>query len=109
MTDDQELNERLAKVNDDRVECLKYEARETDVEQPSSVSRGTEKFSHLCQWAKHDSAFVPTGLTVDRIEPGCYEIHESMTVGVYFEKVPVKTGGVINFPHTSMDKVLKEI
>ena len=53
--------------------------------------------------------FFPAGRTVDLITPGVYEIRVAPQVGLYYEKVPVKTEGLIRFPETNSDRVINEI
>lgn len=62
------------------------------------------------QWSTHDGKiFVPTNKTKKKLTPGVYEIKSSPSIGLYFQKVPVKTEGLIRFPETNSDKVVDEI
>lgn len=62
------------------------------------------------QWTSADGRiFVPAAKTVPRITPGVYEISNSQTVGLYFQKIPVRTEGLLKFPDTNSTKVVKEI
>lgn len=62
------------------------------------------------QWSTHDNKiFVPTNTTKKKLTPGVYEVKSNPHFGLYFQKVPVKTEGLIRFPETNSDKVVDEI
>lgn len=68
------------------------------------------KLTGLCQWTtSNGKTFVPASTTTPRLTPGVYEIRESHTVGIYFEKTPVLAKGLVRFPQTNSDVVLEEI
>lgn len=63
-----------------------------------------------CQWTLHNGKiFVPSGRTKARLVPGVYEVNSNPQIGLYFEKIPVKTEGLLRFPDTNSDRVLDEI
>ncbi len=63
-----------------------------------------------CQWGTSDNRiFVPSSKTVKKLIPGVYEIDQNTQFGTYFEKIPVKTEGLLRFPDTNSDKVVNEI
>ena len=63
-----------------------------------------------CQWGTSDGRiFLPSSKTVNKLTPGVYEIKMNSNVGLYFEKIPVKTEGLIKFPDTNSDRVISEI
>lgn len=65
---------------------------------------------HYVQWSSSDgSVFIPAAKTVKKLPPGVYEIDSNPSVGLYFEKIPVKTEGLIRFPDTNSNKVVGEI
>lgn len=67
-------------------------------------------YGQLTQWTSGDGVrFIPSGKTINDLPPGVYEIHHSTSCGVYFEKIPVRTEGLIRFPQTNSEKVVKEI
>lgn len=70
-----------------------------------------DKFSMaLSQWSSNDGkVFIPTGSTVDVLIPGVYEISQAINIGIYFERIPVKTEGLVRFPDSNSDKVVAEI
>ena len=69
-----------------------------------------QEFGKLSQWTTGDGKrFLPAGHTKDILPPGVYEIHHSGNIGLYFEKIPVRTEGLIRFPQTNSERVLKEI
>lgn len=62
------------------------------------------------QWGSSDgSIFLPASKTVKELPPGCYEINYNSQMGLFFEKIPVKTEGLIKFPDTTSNKVIGEI
>lgn len=62
------------------------------------------------QWSSSDGVmFLPAAKTVGKLPPGVYEISRSPQVGVFFERVPTKTEGLIKFPETNSNRVLAEI
>lgn len=65
---------------------------------------------NYCQWGTSDGKiFMPSSKTVNILTPGVYEINMSQQLGLYFEKIPVKTEGLLRFPDTNSDKVVNEI
>jgi len=70
----------------------------------------TEDYGQLTQWTTGDGVrFIPSGKTIADLPPGVYEIHHSTSCGVYFEKISVRTEGLIRFPQTNSERVVKEI
>lgn len=62
------------------------------------------------QWTTSDGKiFIPASSTADKLTPGVYEIYSSPQTGVYFEKIPVLSSGLIRFPETNSEKVVEEI
>lgn len=71
---------------------------------------GSAKLQGLVQWTTHDGKrFVPASHTAQALTPGVYEIQHSNTIGIYFEKIPVVTQGLLRFPHTNSERVISEI
>ncbi|MCK9458359.1 MAG: ATP-binding protein [Proteobacteria bacterium] len=69
-----------------------------------------EKFGRMTQWTTSDGTrFFPAGKTFPLLCPGVYEIKFSNTKGYYFEKVQVKTEGLLRFPDSESAKVVAEI
>lgn len=70
-----------------------------------------ETFSRaLKQWTSSDGkVFIPASTTVNQLLPGAYEIKSNSNVGIYFEKIQVKTEGLVRFPDTNSDLVIAEI
>jgi len=68
------------------------------------------KLSNLVQWTTgDDKRFVPASKTRQVLIPGVYEIQHSSQIGIYFEKIPVKTEGLLRFPQTNSERVINEI
>jgi hypothetical protein len=62
------------------------------------------------QWTSPDGKrFFPAAKTRDALRPGLYDVLITAESGLFFEWVPVKTEGVIRFPHTNTDFVVDEI
>lgn len=62
------------------------------------------------QWTTHNgNIFVPSGKTKEMLTPGVYEIGNSPSLGLYFERIAVKTEGLLRFPDTTSDRVVDEI
>lgn len=107
--DNAALNERMQSAPQSR---RRAHLRESSVEPDDYVEGENEKdrFGKLSQWTTGDGKrFLPAGHTKKALPPGVYEIHHSSTIGLYFEKIPVRTEGLIRFPQTNSEKVLKEI
>lgn len=61
------------------------------------------------QWSSSDGTiFFPIGKTVKLLQPGVYEIGTCQQ-GLYFEKIPVRTEGLIKFPDTKSESVVEEV
>lgn len=73
-----------------------------------SDSSEKEKPRTYIQWTRDGDIYFPAGKTVDRLTPGVYEIQTSPQ-GIYFEKIPVKTEGLLVFPDTNSKLICGEI
>lgn len=114
-TDSQELNEILKNADESS-----RNMHDCD-DGPIAVCRGDESpcevgspykdgMTGYCQWSTSDNKrFVPTSKTVKKLTPAVYDIQHSNTIGIYFEKIPVLTTGLLRFPETNSDKVVSEI
>ena len=70
----------------------------------------SDKISNCTQWSTSDGVhYLPTSNTVKQLVPGTYDIRINQTNGLYFEKIPVVTTGLIRFPETNSDKIVHEI
>ena len=62
------------------------------------------------QWTTSDEVmFIPAATTKERLTPGVYDIKTSERIGIFFEKIPVRTEGLVEFPNTTSQKVVDEI
>lgn len=67
-------------------------------------------FSGLKQFTTSDgNRFFPAGSTVGHITPGIYDIQVDNMKGIFFQKINVKTDGLIRFPETNSEQVIEEI
>lgn len=81
-----------------------------DCSDPSYENNGVQPIRSYVHWTTSDSRiFVPAAKTVPALVPGAYEIKASPELGVYFERIPVKTEGLLRLSDTNSDKVVGEI
>lgn len=74
------------------------------------IGEENDKVNHCSQWSTSDHIhFFPTSKTVVSLTPGVYDIKVNQTNGLYFEKVPVVTQGLIRFPETNSSRIINEI
>lgn len=115
MTDDQELAELIKKAvgpkNDMKLRVREDECCSDDFPIGAHTSFKSDiKNQGLVQWTTNDDKmFIPASRTAQRILPGVYEIQQSNTIGIYFQKIPVITQNILRFPQTNSDKVVQEI
>lgn len=107
--ENQELNDLLAKMpppNPSNHKRTKYHVVSDAIDEQHE-----EKInSNLVQWTSPDGKrFIPASHTRDKLIPGVYEIQHSSQIGIYFEKIPVKTEGLLRFPQTNSEKIIQEI
>jgi SpoVK/Ycf46/Vps4 family AAA+-type ATPase len=63
----------------------------------------------LVQWTSGDGKrFFAAGKTIRYLPPAVYEL-DSCESGIFFEKIDVKTEGLIRFPQTNSERVIREI
>jgi hypothetical protein len=73
----------------------------------TAQSRGDNGY---VQWMSRDGqTFSPATLTRRGLVPGLYEVGIHPMSGLYFEKMPVATEGIIRLPDTAGDSVIDEI
>lgn len=109
-SENQELNELLVNngnmVKDLRRHLLKAAQHELGCE--SDVAK--RELGNLVQWTtSDDKIFVPASHTRPHLAPGVFEIQHSPSIGIYFQRIPVKTEGLIRFPQTNSERVVREI
>ncbi len=62
------------------------------------------------QWTSPDGVrFVGTGKSFEALPPGYYDIGVSPQVGIFFEKLVLRTEGLVRFPDSNSDRVLEEL
>jgi hypothetical protein len=62
------------------------------------------------QWTSSDgSIFLPAARTLQTLPPGAYEVDSNPATGLFFEKIDVKTEGLLRFPDTNSNLVVEEI
>jgi hypothetical protein len=78
--------------------------------QEAEESYPSREAGTLVQWTtSNDKMFVPASYTKAHLPPGIYEIQQSSNIGIYFEKIPVRTEGLLRFPQTNSERIVKEI
>lgn len=109
---DEELNAILdAKPNvssDDSDDCCSSPPRGISYSEDGDSEEHFAK--SYCQWSTSDGRiFVPTTFTQKALTPGVYEVNTSPNIGLYLEKIAVKTEGLVRFPDSNSDLVVEEI
>jgi len=62
------------------------------------------------QWQTPDgSKYFPAGVTSTKLPPGFYEAKFEHQRGHFFEKIDIRTEGLLRFPETNSDKVISDI
>lgn len=115
--DSKELNELLKqfddvsrKVKNHRIKVAAEDCCSAFPMVPCREAQEEEKLSGLVQWTTSDGKrFVPASRTAKKITPGVYEIQHSNAIGIYFERIPVVTQGLLRFPQTNSERVVSEI
>jgi hypothetical protein len=105
--DNQELNDMMG----DKPARVVRRFKESNCE-PMGICADEKPMDYgkLTQWTTGDGKkFIPAGMTKELLPKGVYEIHHSSQIGLFFQKVPVRTEGLLRFPQTNSEKVLKEI
>jgi hypothetical protein len=110
--EDAELNELLKDcdswVANKNTRSVKEIREHDDVGTP--IPGDLPTIGNLIQWTtSNNKIFVPASYTCKTLTPGVYEVKSSPNIGTYFEKIPIKTEGLIRFPQTNIEKVVKEI
>lgn len=76
----------------------------------NSLDHGELDLVGLKQFATSDGAkFFPAASTVPVLMPGIYDVQIDNMKGIYFQKINVKTDGLLRFPETNSEKVIEEI
>lgn len=109
MSDAQELNEILKAVSPEANKEGRFKNDCSGASPVQSTSAAAIQQGYV-QWASSDGrAFFPAAQTVRELTPGVYDIQHSQSQGLYFQKIPVLTTGLIRFPETNSDRVVDEI
>lgn len=109
MSDIDELAQRLASIGE-RATGIDYSPNRHLREALQPEKDDAEPSAKLTQWSTSDGVrFNGAATTTKTLPPGLYDIKVSVSLGVHFERVPVKSEGLLRFPHTNADRVLAEI
>lgn len=106
----QEL-QQVFEATDAKTQQIKAYAKAA-AEPPCGESLGEEekKGGEMIQWSYLGAdRFTACGVTKQLLPPGFYSINKSNSIGLYFQKIHVKTEGLIRFPQLNSDKVIEEI
>lgn len=111
MSEDKELNSILESASKSGSNEYRRGGRPSfhdDIDHEEEVENQLQKAYE--QWTTHNGKiYVPAAKTRPKLVPGVYEIGQSPNIGTYFEKIPVKTEGLIRFPDSNSTKVVEEI
>lgn len=101
--------EELQKILEESPPVAKHSAKGLYIANATVESSEHQPEGKSVQWSTADGKiFYPATKTVEKLPCGVYDINESPR-GLFFEKIPVKTEGLIRFPQTNSNKVLGEI
>jgi len=65
--------------------------------------------NNYIQWSSSDgNTYFPASSTKQTLIPGLYEINNCQK-GIFFEKLVVRTDGLINFPETNTESIITEV
>lgn len=113
MSEHDDLNKLLFKANCSLEQSMpKYKFRNNGgaIASDDPFDDNDEFVKSYVHWTTADGrVFIPAAKTTPKLTPGVYEIDSSQSVGIYFERIPVKTEGLVRFPDTNSDKVVAEI
>jgi len=105
LNEHEELNHILAKAVKTKPSLNRNPRTEVCCEEKQE-----EKFVGTSQFTTGDGIrFFPAGKTTSKLPPGVYEVSMSNMKGIFFQKLPVVTDGLIRFPETNSEKVIEEI
>ncbi len=114
MSDNEELNDAMtvADMIDQGIIALSRAAGPAYAPPPPAAEVAERKppLGALEQWTTGDGRhFMPSRRTAKELPPGLYDIDSNAAVGLYFQRITIKTEGLIRFPHTNSERVLREI
>lgn len=80
----------------------------------TTMSQPAEKVelpSGYCQWGIHANGQIitPSAVTVQRIPPGYYRPDCDSSIGFHLDNIPLRTEGILEFPHTNSETIMREI
>lgn len=109
-TCDDELNEIIDSAPQDEEESVYEEDDYFDSYEDEDEEDDDMKAGSICQWmTDDDTQFCPAGKTVKELPPGMYAIFEDPRRGIVFDKVPIKTQGLLKLSGTDSSEVCSEI
>jgi hypothetical protein len=103
-------NKELLEILKNEDDCVKVKGiAEPDCCEEAAQSFGKSFPTSLVQWTTGDGkTYFPAGKTTKLLSPGVYEIGHCER-GLFFQRIPVRTEGLIHFPQTNMEGVVEEI
>lgn len=111
--DNDELNEMMENRplrNIKRVSKEEYGYATAERVPSDAEEKDNFRLSNVVQWSTGDDwRFIPSGKTKAALPPGFYNINQAPGIGIYFEKTPLKTEGLLRFPQANSDRVVSEI
>lgn len=77
---------------------------------PTSVDSAEKRpLGPVSAWAVSGEMYWGISHSIDHIEPGCYKTGHSNSVGVYLEKMPIRTDSLIELPDSKSEAIIREI
>lgn len=109
MSEDTDLNERLSSGGEPRRAYATGGVEVAGRAPTPVISRLASQDGHN-QWTSPDGErFFPAGKTSRSLTPGLYDILVDQSGGLFFQRVPIKTEGLLRFPHSNSGRVVAEI
>lgn len=77
---------------------------------PSAVDLSEKRMiGPVSAWAVNGDTYWGISHSIDTIEPGCYKAGYSQAIGVYLEKMPIRTDSLIELPDSKSEAIIEEI
>lgn len=93
-----------------KINSMIYNVYEKTIDIESDQSSDKLNLNGLKQFTTTDcKKFFAAGSTVTCLVPGTYSIKVDHSTGIYFQKIDIKTDGLLRFPNSNSEKVIKEI
>lgn len=75
---------------------------------PNGSGQGASPGRLVCWTTPDGRRYVPAGETMRTLPPAFYDIQQSSEVGIYFERLPIRTEGLLQFPDSNSERVVRD-